>query len=349
VGSPDAPYIALLRLDAGHPVSARHATLLVASLGAAATIDATALLTQAGGRFGHLAEMTPGRAPVDLVAGATLTLAPGEVRIFAGVAAAPRSRAEPDTAPTGEGRVLIEAVQPEIDGGATPIKRVVGEAIEVTADIFTDGHEKIAAEIMYRPADEAAWRSAPMRFVDNDRWTGSFPLERKSATSTPSRPGATPTPPGAPRSKEARRRPDRAPRDDRRRSHRQGRPGRRALTVRRSRRCSSGSRPRRRGAPVAARPAGGEATRSSSRPTPSASTSALSRDLRARHRRPLAARFSAWYELFPRSQSGDPNRHGTFEDVTGRLPFVRDLGFDVLYFTPIHPIGKVNRRARTTR
>src|SRR5699024_3883782 len=52
-----------------------------------------------------------------------------------------------------------------------------------------------------------------------------------------------------------------------------------------------------------------------------------------------AAVFSAWYELFPRSTSGDPGRHGTFRDVIAWLPYVRDLGFDVLYLPPIHPIG----------
>ena len=56
--------------------------------------------------------------------------------------------------------------------------------------------------------------------------------------------------------------------------------------------------------------------------------------------------FSAWYELFPRSQSGDAGRHGTFDDVIARLPYVRDLGFDVLYFPPIHPIGRTNRKGR---
>jgi starch synthase (maltosyl-transferring) len=59
-----------------------------------------------------------------------------------------------------------------------------------------------------------------------------------------------------------------------------------------------------------------------------------------------AVRFSSWYELFPRSQSGDPHRHGTFEDVIERLPYMRDLGFDVLYFPPIHPIGRTNRKGR---
>src|SRR3546814_7547697 len=59
-----------------------------------------------------------------------------------------------------------------------------------------------------------------------------------------------------------------------------------------------------------------------------------------------AARFAAWYEMFPRSQSGDPARHGTFLDVIPKLPYVRGLGFDVLYFTPIHPIGRMNRKGR---
>jgi starch synthase (maltosyl-transferring) len=58
------------------------------------------------------------------------------------------------------------------------------------------------------------------------------------------------------------------------------------------------------------------------------------------------AKFAAWYELFPRSQSGDPRRHGTFDDVIERLPYVQGMGFDVLYFTPIHPIGSKNRKGR---
>lgn len=58
------------------------------------------------------------------------------------------------------------------------------------------------------------------------------------------------------------------------------------------------------------------------------------------------AAFASWYQIFPRSQSGDPNRHGTFDDVIPRLPAIRDMGFDVLYFPPIHPIGSTNRKGR---
>src|SRR5690554_1721869 len=58
----------------------------------------------------------------------------------------------------------------------------------------------------------------------------------------------------------------------------------------------------------------------------------------------LKARFSSWYELFPRSETDNPNRHGTFRDVHKRLPMIRDMGFDVLYFPPIHPVGRTHRK-----
>ncbi len=60
----------------------------------------------------------------------------------------------------------------------------------------------------------------------------------------------------------------------------------------------------------------------------------------------VKARFASWYELFPRSETDDPNRHGTFRDVQKRLPMIRDMGFDVLYFTPIHPIGRTHRKGK---
>jgi starch synthase (maltosyl-transferring) len=60
----------------------------------------------------------------------------------------------------------------------------------------------------------------------------------------------------------------------------------------------------------------------------------------------IEARFSSWYELFPRSVTDTPSRHGTFRDVIGRLPAIRDMGFDVLYFPPIHPVGNTNRKGR---
>ena len=72
--------------------------------------------------------------------------------------------------------VIIERVQPEIDAGRYPVKRVQGDILEVTADIFKDGHDKIAAVVKYRRQDEDDWREAEMRFVDNDRWAGEILL-----------------------------------------------------------------------------------------------------------------------------------------------------------------------------
>ena len=71
-------------------------------------------------------------------------------------------------------RVIIEAVQPQVDGGRYPIKRVVGEKVVVTADIYKEGHDKLAALVKYRRHGAAKWQESPMVFLDNDRWQGEF-------------------------------------------------------------------------------------------------------------------------------------------------------------------------------
>src|SRR5262249_57912619 len=73
--------------------------------------------------------------------------------------------------------VVIENVAPVVDGGRYPIKREVGDRIEVTADVFKEGHDVLAVFLKYRRADEAGWREAPMGFVDNDRWAGTFSVD----------------------------------------------------------------------------------------------------------------------------------------------------------------------------
>ena len=74
----------------------------------------------------------------------------------------------------GRHRVVIEGVSPEIDGGEFPAKRVAGEDVVVEADVLCDGHEVLGAAVRYRRAEERSWGEAPMRFVENDRWRGSF-------------------------------------------------------------------------------------------------------------------------------------------------------------------------------
>ena len=73
--------------------------------------------------------------------------------------------------------IAIERVRPDVDGGRFAVKRVAGDDVTVTADIFTHGHAEIAAQLEYRHEDARAWKRTPMQFLVNDRWTGSFPVE----------------------------------------------------------------------------------------------------------------------------------------------------------------------------
>jgi starch synthase (maltosyl-transferring) len=77
--------------------------------------------------------------------------------------------------PEGRTRVVVERVRPEIDCGAFPAKRIIGESVVVEADIFTDGHDLVVGELLYRHVREEAWRRQPMKLLGNDRWRGEFP------------------------------------------------------------------------------------------------------------------------------------------------------------------------------
>jgi starch synthase (maltosyl-transferring) len=349
LSSPEAPHLALLRFDAGHPASARSAVLTLANLtGAPLTIEPAPLLSRTGGYLGSFAERTPDAAGSGLRPGEALTLAPNAVRVFAAERAPamkPKSRAKE---PVGDNRVVIETVWPQIDGGRSPVKRVVGETVEVWADIFTDGHEKIAAELLYRPATELEWRRAPMAFFDNDRWRGSFPLERNARyqftieawrddwatwlAELDKKRGA-----GLDvrlETIEGERIAERAGADA---GDEDAEALRALMALLNTGQEGSAEQLELLLAPENAALIGRNAERRN--------LSRYDRVLEVVADR-LAARFSAWYEMFPRSQSGDPARHGTFADVIGKLPYVKDLGFDVLYFTPIHPIGRTNRKGK---
>ncbi|MGV8840831.1 MAG: 4-alpha-glucanotransferase, partial [Bauldia sp.] len=257
-----------------------------------------------------------------------------------------RTEAAPADAalPTGEGRVVIEAVSPEIDGGLSPVKRVVGDTMTVSADIFTDGHDKIAAAILYRRAGDAIWRRAPMIAGEQDRWSGSFPVEENTRyvyTIEAWRDGYATW-----RNEVEKKRAagvnvalemiegthilDHAASDD---------PSVTELLdgLRAKLRAAEGD-PEALWTLLTTPQSAGLILATAER----LNVSHYPRELDLIVDR-KAARFSAWYELFPRSASGDPARHGTFDDVIRRLPYVRDLGFDVLYFPPIHPIGRTNR------
>jgi starch synthase (maltosyl-transferring) len=349
LSAPDAPYLALLRFDSGHPAAARHATLILANLSdASATVESGPLLARSGGYLGPFSDRTPGERPAGFKPGETVALKPNAVRVFAAQRAlAVKSKTRPRE-PNGEGRVVIEQVWPQIDGGRTPLKRVVGEVVEVWADIFTDGHEKIAAELLYRPATELEWRRVPMEFFDNDRWCGSFPLERNTRYQF--------TIEGwrddwatwlAELDKK------RAAGLDVRLETIEG------VRIAEKAGAHAGNEDAEALLSLMARLKGLEEGSEQQLMLLLAPENAALLERNAERRNlsrydrvleviadRLAARFSAWYEMFPRSQSGDPKRHGTFDDVIAKLPYVKDLGFDVLYFTPIHPIGRTNRKGK---
>ena len=246
-------------------------------------------------------------------------------------------------------RVAIEAVSPEINGGRYVAKAVAGEALRVEADIFCDGHDKIDAAILYRFVGQSEWIEAPMRFFDNDRWRGEIPITRDVPHEF---------------TIIAWRDLFASWRDEVRKKTAAGQRVSSELLEGRAviEQAAAGERATGPDEKALAKllqtfdAAHDDNTHLQSllaeevaalyrRAGPRTNLTRYDKALNVWVDRPKAA-FSAWYELMPRSQSGDPKRHGTFDDVITRLPYIRDLGFDVLYMPPIHPIGRINRKGR---
>jgi starch synthase (maltosyl-transferring) len=101
------------------------------------------------------------------------------VKLVQAVATIPVDLPAPDAlAAAAEPRIAIEAISPSVNGGRFAAKRLVGDIVEVAADLIADGHDRLAAALLWRAADEPDWREAPMRPLGNDRWAGRFPLSR---------------------------------------------------------------------------------------------------------------------------------------------------------------------------
>jgi starch synthase (maltosyl-transferring) len=244
-------------------------------------------------------------------------------------------------------RLVVEAVTPRVEGGAFPVRRVVGETVTVEADVFADGHEYLSVELRWRADDASDWQATPMTPLGNDRWGAAFPLPRLGRYHFTVEGWL-----------------------DRFGGYRRDLAKKRDAEVAQTVDLEEGR------ALIAAAAARVEGplrtqledvlTQLDTLPRDDASgrselllSDALARLMRAADDRPfsfgldppqlvdaepLQARFASWYELFPRSQTDDPNRHGTFDDVIARLPAIRAMGFDVLYMPPIHPIGAKNRK-----
>ena len=341
--SPGADLSAYLRADTRDVRIAGHALLVLANMSHApqpnpTESDLERLVEHAGADF---------RAFVPLDAATrNSALAPGEVRLFGADRATPISAPIVDDDVSAHAaamtpRLVVEDVSPHVAGGEFAVKRVVGEQVQVSASVYADGHEQLAAELLYRAADDEHWSAARMAQLPNDGWNASFPLARLGrhqfvieawldrfggfrrdfgkkleagvAQSVDQAEGLALVRQAAERSAGDLRA---ALNDWATRIHKAGDSANLLLS------------------PDLA------LLMDKADDRPHRLRSAIQRVDAER----LQARFSSWYELFPRSMSGSKDRHGTFADVIGHLPRIRDMGFDTLYFPPIHPIGTTNRK-----
>jgi starch synthase (maltosyl-transferring) len=235
-------------------------------------------------------------------------------------------------------RILIEDVYPAVEAGRYPVKRIVGEPIDVWADIFREGTALIAAELLWRADRALAWSHVRMRLDGNDRWTAPF---------VPTQEGLHAFVIEAWTDEFATWRRDfllkrEAGLDV-------------ALETQEGRELLASLKPPG-GADTrilrrACREWNGDPAILLSEELAEAATKGSRSDLSRSPAFPLVierklARAGAWYEMVPRSQGRIPGQHGTFDDCIARLPDVAAQGFDVLYFPPIHPIGRTNRKGR---
>ncbi len=245
----------------------------------------------------------------------------------------------------GRRRVVIEGVEPEIDCGRFPIKRVVGEPIAVEADAFTDGHDAIACRLLWRPEGQEMWNETAMEPLGNDRWRAEL------SASTQGR-WLYSIAAWVDHFKTWRR--DLKKRVD----------AGQDVTVDLLVGANLVREASERAVNSDARVLAGLADDLETGSDGARLTLALDEELAAlmdRHAdrrfetvypKELAvvvdrerARFSTWYEMFPRS-AGTGGKHGTFRDCEARLPYVAGMGFDILYLPPIHPIGQAFRKGK---
>ena len=243
-------------------------------------------------------------------------------------------------------RIQIENLYPEVDCGRHPAKRILGESVEVRADIFRDGHGVLGAAVLHCAPGDEAWSRLPMRHHDNDRWVGRIELDRigRHAYCVEAWTDRF----------ESFRHEFLAKRDAGAELGNELLEGR-ALIAAAAAEAARPCRARLERA-LAGFDAGSPADRETLLLDAELRTAMAGAGLvadRTRYFQVLelvvdrpAAGFAAWYEMFPRSQGTEPGHGATFEDCIRRLPEIEAMGFDVLYFVPIHPIGRVNRKGR---
>ncbi len=242
-------------------------------------------------------------------------------------------------------RAVIENISPELDHGRFPVKRVIGDEVVVDADIYADGHDRLSAVLRYRHDRDQTWRETTFRELGHDRWRASFRVDRigtwhytivswvdtytswleKLEKKTAAR-QASPVDfiEGAQLIEETATRTSGAPAayllNAAAKLRSRAQPFRKLRTARSAR-----------------------LSRLMTQYADRAHALTYDKDLLVTVDREKA-RFSAWYELFIRSCTGPNGEPGTFKTALPVMKYAADMGFDVLYLPPIHPIGVTARK-----
>ncbi len=246
----------------------------------------------------------------------------------------------------GQARAIVENVTPVVDGGRFPGKSSVGETVRVEADAFTDGHDKISVCLRHRVGTSDTWHEVDMAPTVNDRWAGQFEVHAVGAHQFTV---AAWVDPFATWQYDLRKRVGAG--QDVGVDLRIG-----AELVEDAAQQTNGDVSKM-FADLARALRSADAAEATEVGLASSLAAMMRRHAPRRHvtewPTPLSlwvdrprARFSSWYEFFPRSAATEPGKHGTLRDVIARLDDVRRMGFDVLYLPPIHPIGRAFRKGK---
>jgi starch synthase (maltosyl-transferring) len=343
---PGAPLTILLRADGPDSRAAQRALIAMINPDSTVAVEPSSEILSSLGAFSNLEPVGNFCAREDFDA----KMRPGEVRLFFAKRASlikqsGKAVSRDASAAAEASRISIGNVSPAVDGGAFAAKAIVGDRIAVEADIFTDGHPLLAAELLFRPEDEGEWRRVRLHPLMNDRWAAAIQLDRVGrhvfmieawidAYGTFVRDLRKKRDAGLDIALEIQEGHDLLKHTKASASG----PSAQALSEI-LKGFVSLSQNDRAGLLLAA-----ETVETVRRADPRQFTGRSNTYVIDAER--IEARFASWYELFPRSQTTDVTRHGTFRDVISRLPAIRDMGFDVLYFPPIHPIGITNRKGR---
>jgi len=249
----------------------------------------------------------------------------------------------------GRYRVIIEGVSPEVDSGRFPAKTVVGDTVNVEADIYADGHDTLSVRLLYRRKEAIDWLETPIQFLVNDRWRGSFIAEEtgsyiftitawvdrfkswcqdlKKRVLAERKDLSLNLLIGAQLISEA--------------SQRASPTDKQTLNTWLDTLNSNAVSQKKKVKLALSDDVGNLMERYTDRKY----AVTYPRELEIQVDREKAG-FSTWYEMFPHSASSVTGQHGTFQDCEARLPYIAGMGFDVLYLPPIHPVGRTNRKGK---